>query len=73
MTFKDAILICNTVGIVEEGTDYNHSGDVWLKLADGSVMVFSSEYEEDYSDVTPGEGLQPPTVRHYDDWAKYQH
>lgn len=45
--------------------------DVWCKFdgddccavdfADNQTLLFVSQYEHDWSEVTPGEGLQPPT------------
>lgn len=34
-----------------------------LHFTDGARAEIKSNYQGDYSDVTPGEGVQPPTVR----------
>ena len=36
---------------------------VRIFYSDGSYAEIKSEFEGDYSDLTPGEGVQPPTVR----------
>ena len=37
-------------------------GSTLLIFTDGSEALIKSDYEEDWSEVTPGDGLQPPIV-----------
>jgi len=30
-------------------------------FTDGTVLIAQSEYDEDYSEVTPGNGIEPPS------------
>jgi hypothetical protein len=63
VTFKQAIELANEIGIVEEKT--RGADTVILVLKDGSELHFKSEYDEPYSDNTPGDGIQLPTVEHH--------
>jgi hypothetical protein len=60
VSFKEAMQLANSIGIKAERTDYADNSIV-LDLVDGSALHFHSEYEGPYSEVTPGEGIQPPT------------
>lgn len=58
--FAEAVRHANAVGIAEEFCPI--FGDrVTLVLKNGDRILFLSEYEGPYSEVTPGEGIQPPT------------
>lgn len=61
VSFKEAVEIAKAVGIVDEKTTH-HS--VVLVLKDGSCLHFRSEYDGPYSEVTPGNGIEPPTAMH---------
>ncbi len=61
MTFKQAIEIASKVGIELEEQLYDAT---LLVLKDGTEMYFISEYEDDYSDDTPGNGISPPVIYH---------
>lgn len=42
------------------GLDAEH---VYLKFDDGSKAIITSNYDEGYSEITPGNGIEPPTVK----------
>lgn len=60
MTFREAIEHAARIGIAAEETTDRDS--VTLTLSNGEKLVFTSNYEEDYSEVTPGRGIEPPSV-----------
>lgn len=47
--------------VAETTTGYD--GTIHLVFKDGSEATVQSNYEGPFSSVTPGEGIQPPTVR----------
>lgn len=47
--------------IVQEVDKYD--GELALVFDDGSIARVRSNYDGPYSDVTPGNGIQAPTVR----------
>ena len=61
LTFKEAILLARDVGIVHVRRDWTNE-EIVLDLADGSELHFKSNYDGPYSDVTPGNGIEPPSV-----------
>jgi hypothetical protein len=61
VTFREAILLANRVGIRGERNCYDKMEAV-LDLEDGSSLHFESNYDEDYSEDTPGNGVQFPSV-----------
>jgi hypothetical protein len=63
LTFKEAVEIAKRIGVEKETTDYKDN-TVVLHLKDGSRLRFKSEYDGPWSEVTPGDGIQPPTCTH---------
>ncbi len=61
MKFAEAIAYVNEIGILEELPKYSIGDGDGLKLVNGETLVSFSNYGEDYSDVTPGDGIQPPS------------
>ena len=61
LTFKEAMEIAKEVGIANERTDHRDDTIV-LDLNDGSRLRFKSNYDGPYSEITPGNGIEPPTV-----------
>ncbi len=59
ISFSEAAEILKKVKVVSEDSD---ESNVVLILADGRKLRFSSNYEDDWSPNTPGNGIQPPTV-----------
>lgn len=47
---------------VRSTQDNVDDSSVRILYEDGAQAVIHSNYEGDYSDVTPGAGVQPPTV-----------
>lgn len=39
------------------------AGETLLMFDDGSAAIVASNYEHDYSDETPGQGIQMPSVK----------
>jgi hypothetical protein len=62
MRFKEAMELANRIGIV--GDEVGDERFVYVNLKDGSRIRVESNYEEDWSDVTPGNGIEPPTCCH---------
>ena len=48
--------------VVAEQADVEKNGTVKLTFACGCSVVVSSEYDDGYSEITPGAGIEPPTV-----------
>jgi Mg-chelatase subunit ChlD len=61
VTFRDAVALASKVGIKEERTDWEETAVV-LVLADGRSLHFYSNYDGPYSENTPGNGIELPTV-----------
>lgn len=61
MNFSEAVAYINKIGILEELPRYSISDGVALKLLNDETLVSFSNYEGDYSEVTPGAGIQPPS------------
>lgn len=59
LTFREAIAYANAIGIK---TERNTDDSVILELANSEELHFQSNYEEDLSDDTPGEGIAPPSA-----------
>lgn len=60
ITFSEAMALAADIGIAEEKDNYKDS--IILVLKDGRRLKFTSQYEEDWSSVTPGRGITPPIV-----------
>lgn len=43
------------------GWDWDNGPAAELHLEDGTKIRIASQYEEPWSEVTPGQGLMPPT------------
>lgn len=61
LSFTEAVGLAAKVGVVKE-EDRHDPVETVLFLGDGSELHFRSSYEEDYSDTTPGDGIQLPEV-----------
>jgi hypothetical protein len=62
-SFQEAVKIANEIGVIAETVDYKDR-TVVLTLKDLSRLRFKSEYDGPYSEITPGNGIEPPTCTH---------
>lgn len=66
ISFKEAIELAKTKEIIEEKEEHRNFDKKYdvtctvIHFTDGSKLIAKSDYEEDYSEHTPGQGLLIP-------------
>lgn len=60
-TLQDALTLAMSLKLVSTRTDYDEHRQIAL-FDDGTEIAWQSEYEYDFSEVTPGNGIEPPSI-----------